>query len=169
MIYMLIIIYLISLRLLELMIAKSNARYQVERGGVEIKESYYPLIVLTHILFLISLISESYLSHGFETPFSITFFLIFVTLQLLRIWVILSLGRAWNTKVIVNPNEGLLVRNGLYRYIKHPNYWIVFLELVFIPLLFSAYWTAMVFPVLHVLLMLKRIPVENEALRRYLS
>ncbi|MDV2580787.1 isoprenylcysteine carboxyl methyltransferase family protein [Alkalibacillus haloalkaliphilus] len=167
MIYILLLIYLISLRLLELAIAKSNARYQIDRGAVVVSDRYYPLIVTVHVLFIISLITESYMSHQFNQSLSVSLLIIFIFLQVLRFWVILSLGRYWNTKVIINPSGGRLVKKGLYKYVKHPNYWVVFLELITIPLLFGAYITAVVFPVAHMLLMTKRIPLENEALKKY--
>ncbi|GEN45112.1 isoprenylcysteine carboxyl methyltransferase family protein [Alkalibacillus haloalkaliphilus] len=167
MIYILLLIYLISLRLLELAIAKSNARYQIDRGAVVVSDRYYPLIVTVHVLFIISLITESYMSHQFNQSLSVSLLIIFIILQVLRFWVILSLGRYWNTKVIINPNGGRLVKKGLYKYVKHPNYWVVFFELLTIPLLFGAYITTVIFPVAHVLLMTKRIPLENEALKKY--
>ncbi|MDQ0350815.1 methyltransferase [Alkalibacillus filiformis] len=167
MVYILLLIYLISLRLLELAIAKSNARYQIERGAVVVNDRYYPLIVTVHVLFIISLIIESYLTHQFNHSLSVSLLTIFIILQIMRFWVILSLGRYWNTKVIINPGGGSLVKKGLYKYVKHPNYWVVFFELLTIPLLFGAYITAVIFPLAHVLLMTKRIPLENEALKKY--
>ncbi|GAA0459224.1 isoprenylcysteine carboxyl methyltransferase family protein [Alkalibacillus silvisoli] len=167
MVFILLIIYLIALRLLELAIAKSNARYQTERGAIVVKDQYYPLIVITHVLFFVSLTIESYVTHQFDQSLPMVLFGVFIILQILRFWVILSLGRYWNTKVVINPKSGGLVKKGLYKYIKHPNYWVVFFELLVIPLMFAAYITAVIFPAAHIFLMTKRIPLENEALKKY--
>jgi methyltransferase len=83
--------------------------------------------------------------------------------QLARIWSITSLGRYWNTKIIILPGSDL-VKRGPYKYVKHPNYIIVGVELFVIPMMFSTYWTAIIFPFLHLLLMTVRIPAEEKAL-----
>ncbi|MFP3360072.1 isoprenylcysteine carboxylmethyltransferase family protein, partial [Planococcus sp. SIMBA_143] len=84
---------------------------------------------------------------------------IFVLAQFLRFWTIKSLGRFWNTKIIVLPDANV-VKKGPYRYIKHPNYVIVALEIISLPLIFSSYITAIVFTLLNGILLLKvRIPI----------
>ena len=90
-------------------------------------------------------------------------FSLFIVLQTLRIWCIVSLGRFWNTKIIVLPRVAL-IKKGPYKYVDHPNYIIVGMELFVIPLLFGAYVTTFVFPILHLILLKIRIPKETEAL-----
>ncbi len=76
-----------------------------------------------------------------------------------------TLGRFWNTKIIVLPGV-TVIKKGPYRYIKHPNYVIVAVELFVIPLLIGAQLTAFLFPILHLLLLRVRIPSEEKALTR---
>lgn len=165
MVYLILYGYLITQRILELALAKSNESFQKNRGAIEVKDPYYPLIVLTHVVFLVALFVEAYWRHGLEASITYVWLGLFLILQFLRIWLIYSMGRYWNTKVIVLP-EAKLINTGLFRIVNHPNYWIVFFELLIIPLMFHAYWTAVIFPILHGLLMTKRIPLENRALRK---
>ncbi len=83
----------------------------------------------------------------------------------MRVWCIVSLGKFWNTKIIVLPKV-VMIKKGPYKYMKHPNYLIVFVELFTIPAMFGAYITAILFPILHLLLLTIRIPAEDRALGR---
>ncbi|WP_019378419.1 isoprenylcysteine carboxylmethyltransferase family protein [Virgibacillus halodenitrificans] len=158
-----IFIFIVIQRFMELKIAKDNELWMKERGGVERGREHYKWFVIVHGLFFISIIIEfSY--RGFPTEqFSLVLFTLFLFTQLIRVWCIRSLGKFWNTKIIISP-EFSLVKKGPYKYVKHPNYIIVGIELFIIPLLFGAYLTAVIFPILHVLLLFIRIPVENRAL-----
>ncbi|WP_369404886.1 isoprenylcysteine carboxylmethyltransferase family protein [Piscibacillus salipiscarius] len=109
---------------------------------------------------------ESFLNHSWNRDASIIVFSLFILLQTFRFWSLWSLGRYWNTKVIVLP-DAKVVDRGPYKWIKHPNYWIVGLELLVISLLFYAYITAIIFVSAHLWLMTKRIPLENRALKQY--
>src|SRR5699024_9972434 len=94
------------------------------------------------------------------------FFLgLFLIAQIVRVWCIYSLGRFWNTKIIVLPNV-ICIKKGPYKYLRHPNYVIVFVELFSIPLIFGAYVTSIMFPLLHLGLLAIRIPIEDRALGR---
>jgi methyltransferase len=83
--------------------------------------------------------------------------------QVLRYWVILSLGEYWNTRVLVVPGT-ILVRRGPYRYLRHPNYVVVILEIATFPLIFGAWVTALVFSALNAAVLFVRIRTENRAL-----
>jgi methyltransferase len=85
--------------------------------------------------------------------------------QLLRYWAIRSLGKFWNTRILIVPGERL-VTMGPYRYLKHPNYVSVIIEIAVIPLIFSCYITAAVFTVLNILALRRRIKIEESALSR---
>lgn len=87
----------------------------------------------------------------------------FLLVQAGRIWALTSLGEFWNTKIIVLP-EARPIKRGPYRYLKHPNYVIVSIELLVIPLLFHAYMTAVIFTILNGYLLSIRIPAEEQAL-----
>ena len=159
-----LLLFLISQRLAELILAKQNEQWMKNQGAIEVGKDHYKWFVLVHSFFFISLILES--MHFNETAtFSLIYFSLFVITQLIRFWCIATLGRYWNTKIIVLPGAKL-IKKGPYRYIKHPNYIIVGLELIIIPLLFGAYMTAFIFITLHLILLRTRIPIEEEALGR---
>ncbi|SHF55497.1 isoprenylcysteine carboxyl methyltransferase family protein [Ornithinibacillus halophilus] len=154
-------------RLVELVIAKSNEKWMKARGGIEKGEEHYKLFILLHILFICSILLEVSVQEQGTAAHSLDYFLfsIFIAVQLGRLWCIYSLGRFWNTKIIVLPRVAL-IKKGPYKYVKHPNYIIVAIELFIIPALFGSYLTAFVFPILHLLLLRVRIPKEEKALTR---
>ncbi len=151
-------------RLVELRIAKRNAQYMKQRGAIEFGQSHYPFIVALHILFLCSLLLEYLVKSPSLNVLWVLLLTLFFLLQISRIWVIKSLGHFWNTKIIVLPNANL-VKKGPYKWISHPNYVIVALEILVIPLIFQAYFTAVIFTILNMVMMLVRIPAEEAALK----
>lgn len=151
-------------RLVELRIAKGNERYMKKHGAIEFGQSHYPFIVILHILFLGSLLTEYILKDKPPSPLWISLIGLFLLLQIGRIWAIKSLGPYWNTKIIVLPNAHL-VKKGPYKWIPHPNYLIVALEFAVIPLIFQAYFTAILFTILNMIMMFVRIPAEEAALK----
>ncbi|HLR79939.1 MAG TPA: isoprenylcysteine carboxylmethyltransferase family protein [Bacillota bacterium] len=153
---------IICQRLIELAIAKQNERWMRERGGIEKGEEHYKWFVILHGVFFLSLLCETLISNV-QVTFNYFLFVIFLTTQIARVWCIQTLGKFWNTKIIVLPRVAL-IRKGPYKFVKHPNYIIVAIELFIIPLLFGAYITALVFPILHGLLLRIRIPQEEKAL-----
>ena len=92
----------------------------------------------------------------------------FLLVQPLRYWAILSLGAGWNTKVLVVPGAKP-VRSGPYRYLNHPNYVVVVVEILTFPLIFGAWLTALVFTLLNAAVLRVRIREENRALREMAS
>ena len=90
---------------------------------------------------------------------------LFVLLELGRVWVLASLGPRWTTRIIVMPGEQL-VRRGPYRWINHPNYWVVIGEIAVLPLVFGLWLVALVFSILNAALLTIRIAEENRALGR---
>lgn len=158
-----ILLIIVIQRLLELRIAKSNEAWVKQRGGVEKGEDHYKWFIIIHTLFFVSLLAEALLSNQQTFKFNYLLFLIFLLTQIGRIWCITSLGKFWNTKIIIS-SQFSLVKKGPYKYVKHPNYIIVGLELMVIPFLFNAYITGIVFPILHILLLTIRIPAEEKAL-----
>lgn len=156
-------LFLISQRLIELFIAKRNEKWMKKRGGIEKGEGHYRWFIIIHILFFISILAETFIRSNQMIYVNYILLFIFIITQMGRFWCIYSLGRFWNTKVIILPGEPI-IKKGPYKYIKHPNYIIVGVELFVIPLLFGAYVTAIIFPILHILLLRMRIPIENKAL-----
>lgn len=154
--------FIVLERLIELYIAKKNAIYIEAIGGFEVGKAHYKYIVLLHILFLISFYIESRIRDALPAYWLIPF-IFFILIQIVRYWIISSLGRFWNTRVYVVPNSEP-INKGPYRYLRHPNYLVVILEMITIPLIFGAYFTAFIFPVLNAFLLSTRIKVEEEAL-----
>ncbi|PYZ92224.1 hypothetical protein CR194_15405 [Salipaludibacillus keqinensis] len=152
-------------RVMELAYAKRNERWMRERGAIEYGQSHYKWIVFIHVGFFVVLLMEWFVGVGALHPFWPALTGIFLILQGMRIGVLVSLGRFWNTKILVIPGEKL-VSKGLYRgRLRHPNYLIVSMELFLFPLIFQAYFTAILFTVINTLFLLfVRIPVEEEAL-----
>lgn len=157
------LLFLAIQRVAELIHARKNEYLLKQKGAVEYDSRGYLVIVAMHFLFFISLIIENiYADRGFNR-LSLLFFIVFIAAQILRYWAISSLGKFWNTKILVLHEESLVTK-GPYRYIKHPNYIAVITEMAAIPLIFSCYITAFIFSVLNFLLLLRRIRIEEEAL-----
>lgn len=134
------------------------------KGAYEVGAKHYPFMVAIHVGFFISLILEFTLFDRGLSPYWWFLFIFFVGLQLMRIWVITSLGKFWNTKIIVLPGANV-VKKGPFHFIRHPNYVVVTLEILVIPLLFGAYFTAILFTLLNFSILYVRIPMEEAALR----
>lgn len=153
--------FIILIRIIELFIAKNNERWLVREGAVEYGQEHYKFFIFLHIGFFISLILEYNLLPLSEINYIPIFF--FFIVQIFRLSIFLSLGKYWNTKILVIPGRNL-VKKGLYKYLKHPNYIIVILEFVLIPLSFSLFISMLIFSVLNLVLLSVRIKAENKAL-----
>lgn len=151
-------------RLVELVVARRNAAWSFARGGVEYGQGHFPFMVMLHTGFLIGCVAEVWLlDRPFDPRIGYVMLLLAVGSQGLRWWCITTLGRQWNTRVIVVP--GLApVTGGPYRLIAHPNYVAVAVEGLAIPLIHGAWITAAAFTVLNAGLMVVRIRTENAAL-----
>jgi methyltransferase len=152
-------------RMFEPVLSKRNSRLLAQVGAVEFGGAHYPYLILLHVLFFISLICESRM-RGLETaPFFFRFgLLLLMACQAVRFWVIQTLGIHWTTRVLVVPGERRIA-SGPYRWVSHPNYLLVALELFTLPAMFGLYWTVGVFSVANAVVLLKfRIPAEEAAL-----
>ncbi len=153
--------FIILLRLGELVLAKSNEKWLLANGAVEYGRRHYPFIVLLHTSFLVSLILEYVICpvHVYHVGLLVLYFL----LVAFKAWVVLSLGKFWNTRIYHIGNVDL-VKRGPYKYFKHPNYVIVVAEIAIIPMAFELYYTAVIFTVLNLVMLYVRIEEENKAL-----
>jgi methyltransferase len=150
-------------RLLELRLSRRHERSLRARGAVERGREHYPLMVGLHVLWLLSTLVEGILrGPGLPVYWPIPLGL-FLLVQPLRYWAIFSLGEYWNTRVLVVPGTRL-VRRGPYRYLRHPNYVVVAVEILTFPLIFGAWVTALIFSILNAALLYVRIREENRAL-----
>ncbi|MCI3922309.1 hypothetical protein MO973_18930 [Paenibacillus sp. TRM 82003] len=154
----------IAQRLAELKLAERNAEHVRRLGGYEVGAAHYPLIVGLHAAFFGSLLTEFAWRRPMLEPWMAYPLAAFIVLQGLRVWCIRSLGPYWNTRIYVVP-EAQQVRQGPYRWLRHPNYVVVTLELCVFPLMFGCAATAIAFPLLNLLVLRKRIRVEEQALR----
>lgn len=147
------------------MIAKRNEKNMLQQGGFEVGANHYPFMVAMHSLFFIILIGEVLLFNRGLSFLWLFFLAIFLLMQVGRFWCLYALGPFWNTKIIILPHAKV-VRKGPYRSVKHPNYFIVTIELLIIPLLFNAFFTAILFTALNIFILSIRIPLEENALKK---
>ena len=151
-------------RVAELVVSKRNARWSLEQGGVETGQRHYVVMVTLHTALLVGALAEVWLvPRPFVPALGWAMFALVLASQALRWWCIASLGRLWNTRVIVVPGLTRVTR-GPYRWLTHPNYVAVVVEGLALPLVHSAWVTALVFTAANLVLLRHRIRVENEAL-----
>lgn len=147
-------------RVAEVLISRRHERALRARGAIEVGASHYPFIVAVHAGWLAALTAWVLWTPPIVNPAGIAFYL---ALQPLRIWVIASLGQRWTTRIISLPSAPL-VRHGPYRFLRHPNYVIVVLEIAILPLALGARPIAAAFSALNGLVLSVRIKAENRAL-----
>ena len=152
-------------RVLEMVVSRRNAAWSFERGGVESGQRHFPVMVVLHTLFLVGMLVEAWWRRP-DVPAALAWSMVVVAVacQAGRWWCIHALGRHWNTRVIVVPGTPPVLR-GPYRLLSHPNYAIVVVEGVALPLVHAAWISAVVFTVLNAALLTVRIRVESQALR----
>ena len=145
-------------RLAELVWNRRNEAGLRAGGAVEAGRAHYPVMVALHGLWLVAL-----WVFGWDRPLVWAWVAVYVVLQAGRVWVLATLGRRWTTRVFVVPGE-TLVRRGPYRFVSHPNYVVVVLEIFVLPLAFGLWGVALVFGLANMALLTWRIRVENRAL-----
>ncbi|GAB3016498.1 hypothetical protein MBOU_43870 [Mycobacterium bourgelatii] len=164
MIYYLLILAVVIERLAELVVAQRNARWAFAQGGKEFGQRHYVVMVALHTALLLGCLIEPWALHRPFIPWlGWPMVAILVLSQALRWWCIKSLGKRWNTRVIVLPHAQL-VRKGPYRFMHHPNYVAVVAEGFALPLVHTAWLTALLFSVANAILLTVRVRVENVAL-----
>ena len=151
-------------RLAELAISRRNVNGLLAAGGVEVGRSHYPPMVLLHATFLPSCLLEVWwLERPFIRGLGVAMLVALVAAAALRGWVIHTLGRRWSTRVVCLPGVAP-IRGGPYRFLRHPNYLAVVVEMAALPLVHSAWLTALFFTVANLLLLRERVRVEEQAL-----
>ena len=146
-------------RAAELALAARNTRRLRAQGAVEIDRPGYPWLVVLHGSWLSSL----YLGLPAAAPAAWPLLAAYAGLQLVRLWVIASLGRFWTTRILVLPGVPL-VDTGPYRFLRHPNYLVVAAEIAVLPLAFGAITIALCFSAATAVLLARRIAIEERAL-----
>ena len=152
-------------RLFEMWLAKRHAARLVARGGYAVGDEHFPWMVALHTTLLFAAPLEAWLlGRAFVPWLGWTALGIVVLTMALRYWVITTLGDRWTTRVFVVPGEAP-VTGGPFRYLRHPNYLAVVLEVAALPLVHGAWLTSLVFSLLNAWLLSVRIRVEESALR----
>ncbi|MEJ1994898.1 MAG: isoprenylcysteine carboxylmethyltransferase family protein [Limibacillus sp.] len=146
-------------RLIELWVARRNTKRLLARGGQEVGRRHYPVIIALHSAWLLSVFllgdpdgGVLWLALG-----------AFLVLQTIRVWVVLSLGEYWTTRIITLPGEPL-VKRGPYRFLRHPNYAVVVGEIALLPIAFGLWKTALIFSLLNGAILWVRIRAEESAI-----
>jgi methyltransferase len=155
-----ILAFVTAERLVELEISRRNTKRLLDEGAVEHAPGHYPFIVALHAAWLGGLWFLAW-----DSAVNWFWLGVFVVLQVLRIWVLVTLGRRWTTRIIVLPGAPL-VRHGPYRLLSHPNYAVVVGEIAVLPLVFGMVWYAAVFSALNAVALYIRIGAENAALAK---
>jgi methyltransferase len=155
-----LVLVLVTLqRLSELIIARRNTGALLAQGGIETGASHYPVMVLLHASWLAGL-----WWFGWNQPLHWLALTPYILLQFARVWVLATLGKRWTTRIISVPGEKLVMR-GPYRYLRHPNYAIVALEIPLLALAFGLPTYAFAFGLLNLAMLAWRISVEEKAIR----
>jgi methyltransferase len=119
---------------------------------------HYPVMVLLHSSWLVAL-----WWFGRDAMLNAWWLAAYGMLQVFRIWILTTLGRRWTTRIITVPGEHLVAR-GPYKFVRHPNYILVALEVPILPLVFGLWQLALVFCLLNFAMLAWRITVEDQAL-----
>jgi methyltransferase len=142
----------------ELVVSRYNTHRLLARGAIEMSPRHYPLIVAVHTAWLISLWIL-----GRDQPVNILALSGYIVLQGFRFWVIRTLGPRWTTRIIILPEQPLVLA-GPYRFLSHPNYAVVTGEIALLPLALNLPLLAAVFTILNAAVLAIRIRAENRAL-----
>ena len=159
------ILLIIIQRITEMRISKRNEKILLQKGAIEFGKSHFKFLIMLHALFFISMVIEYSLRAKIIelTLYNVLLLSFVVILQAFRFSTIKSLGIYWTIRIFRVPGEPL-IKTGLYKYLKHPIYIIVILEIIIIPLVFNLYLTSIIFSVLNLIAITVRITVENKAL-----
>lgn len=162
--FTILIILVSGERILELIISKRNLRWSFDQGGIEYGRSHYKYMVAIHVGLLGGCLIEVWSARPeFNPLLSWTMFTLAMGSQALRWWCISTLGKQWNTLVVIIP--GLTaVTSGPYKWFKHPNYVAVVIEGIALPMVGFAWRTALIFTFLNIFVLSARLKVENRAL-----
>ena len=156
-------------RLFELRLSRRNEQRMRQLGGREHAPETYGWIVTLHAAWFTAMLLEVFAGRRpFRPRLAMPAFGVFAVGQALRLAAIRTLGWRWSTRIMTVPGPaGAPVRHGIYRYMRHPNYLGVELEILSAPLVHSAYLTSAVFGIANALLLRARIQREEQALDAY--
>lgn len=163
--FLTLILAIAAERVAELVVSKRNLQWSKDHGGKEFGAGHYPVMVVLHTGLLAGAVLEArLLRRRFRPALGWPMLTVVLAAQALRWWCIGTLGRQWNTRVVVVPGA-TRIAGGPYHVVPHPNYVAVVAEGVALPLVGGAWITATVFSVANAVLLRTRIRVENVALQ----
>lgn len=163
-IYLVVIGLVVAERIVELVVSERHSRAMLRQGALEHGRDHYPFMVALHTALLVGCLLEPIvLGRPFIPALALPMLVVAVLAQVLRWWAIRTLGVRWSTRVIV-PFFSERVERGPYRFFPHPNYVAVIAEGIALPLIHTAWITALVFTLLNALLLTIRIRVEDRAM-----
>ena len=150
-------------RIGEVIYANYNTKRLKAAGAVEVGARHYPLFFLLHGSWLLAIL----LGTPANAPIDHGLLALFILLQAGRLWVIATLGKYWTTRIITLPSAPL-IKNGPYRFLRHPNYMVVVAEIAVLPMVFGDWFIMIIWSIANALLLGWRIHVENTALQERL-
>jgi methyltransferase len=147
----------------ELVLSRRNAARVLARGAVESGARHFPLLVLVHTLFIVGIVIEVIVFDARPGRWWPAWLVLWVAAQALRYWAVHALGDRWNVRILVVPGEPPVSR-GPYRFLRHPNYVAVVVELVAAPMVLGAWHTAVAASLVNLVVLRTRIRAEERAL-----
>ncbi|SFE25265.1 methyltransferase [Sulfitobacter brevis] len=150
--------FIVVQRLAELVIARRNTSKLMAAGAREVGAGHYPVMVALHASWVVAL-----LIFGFDQAIHAGWLVLYVLLQIARVWILSTLGSRWTTRIIVTDTP--LVASGPFRVLPHPNYALVVAEIIVAPMVLGLWGVAAVFTLLNALMLRHRIAAEDAALR----
>jgi methyltransferase len=153
-----------ALRIVELRISKRHQERMAARGASKVQDPYFRWMALFHTLLLMAAAAEVVFLHRPLIPaLAIPVAALFLGANLVRWWVIRTLGEHWNVQVVDSSRLGF-ISSGPFRYVRHPNYAAVFVEMIALPLIHTAWITALVGALAHLVILSLRLSVEDPVL-----
>jgi methyltransferase len=146
-------------RLGELVLSRRNTRRLLAQGGREVGAGHYPAMIALHASWLVAIAATTPLHRQPDW----LLIAVFAAMQLTRLWIVAALGTWWTTRVIT-VDAAPLVRTGPFRFLRHPNYWVVAVEVAVLPLAFGNWPVALIWSALNGLMLMHRIRIEDAAL-----
>ena len=167
--YLIVLAFFYMERLFEIWLSQRHEKKILALGGLEVGQSHYPYMVVLHICFLIACPFEVFmLNRSFHFSMAMPMGVLLGISMILRYWTIITLGIHWNTKILLLPGKNV-VSTGPFRFIRHPNYLAVVIEIFALPLLHGAWVSAVIFSILNFFMLKTRISVEEKYLERYMN
>lgn len=159
-----LLVLVAALRIVELQISRRHQREMISHGAAKVEEPRFRWMVLLHTAVLLGAALEVvFLKRPFIPMLAAIMFAIFLVANIVRWWVIRTLGNHWNVQVMDSTRLGV-ISTGPFRYVRHPNYAAVFAEMLSLPLIHTAWITALVGAIAHIVVLTQRLSTEENVL-----